>query len=88
MTSDREPNGWAWFEERDDAQADPDVTTLCQAFARCFDGPDGQQVQDHLKRLILDRRLAPSASNAELRHLEGQRSAVGYLLGMIERGRR
>jgi hypothetical protein len=88
MSSDREPSGWAWFEERDDAQVDAEITTLYQAFARCFAGPDGQQVKDHLKRLILDRRLGPSASDAELRHLEGQRSAVAYVLGMIERGGR
>jgi hypothetical protein len=86
MTNSREPRGWAWFEDPGDAEVDPNEVTLCRAFARCFSGPDGQQVQDHLKRLMLDRRLAPSATDAELWHLEGQRSAVAYMLGMIERG--
>jgi hypothetical protein len=88
MTGDRSPTGWAWFEDREDAPPDPVETTLCRAFARCFAGPDGQQVLDHLTRLILNRRLGPSATNAELWHLEGQRGAIAYVLGMIERGGR
>jgi hypothetical protein len=88
MTGDRSPTGWAWFEDREDAPSDPGETTLCRAFARCFGGPDGQLVLDHLTRLILNRRLGPSATNAELWHLEGQRGAIAYVLGMIERGGR
>jgi hypothetical protein len=87
MITDRAPDGWAWFEDRSDAQTDESSTSLCHAFARCFAGPDGQQVLDHLQRLTLERRLAPSATTAELWHLEGQRSAIAYVLGMIERGR-
>jgi hypothetical protein len=86
MTSSREPKGWAWFENHVEARFNPDEIDLCRAFARCFAGPDGQQVRDHLKRLMLDRRLPPTASNAELWHLEGQRSVIAYVLGMIERG--
>jgi hypothetical protein len=41
----------------------------------------------HLTRSILDRRLPPNASDAELRHLEGQRFAIAGVLAMIERGR-
>ena len=88
MDSDREPSGWAWFEDREDAQPDPDETTLCRAFARCFAGPEGQQALAHLRRRILDRRLGPSATDAELWYLEGQRGAIAYVLGMIERGGR
>jgi hypothetical protein len=88
MIGDRAPNGWAWFEDRDEVPPDPSETTLCRAFARCFAGPDGQLVLDHLTRLILNRRLGPSASDAELWHLEGQRGAIAYVLGMIERGGR
>jgi hypothetical protein len=88
MSSDRAPTGWAWFEDRDAMPADPGEPALCRAFARCFSGPDGQQVLDHLTRLILNRRLGPGASTAELWHLEGQRAAIAYMLGMIERGGR
>jgi hypothetical protein len=88
MAGDSSPAGWAWFEGREEASPDAGETTLCLAFARCFAGPDGQQVLDHLTRLILNRRLGPSATNAELWHLEGQRGAIAYVLGMIERGSR
>jgi hypothetical protein len=86
MTSSREPRGWAWFEDHVETRVNPEEIDLCRAFARCFAGPDGQQVRDHLKRLMLDRRLPPTATNAELWHLEGQRSVIAYVLGMIERG--
>jgi hypothetical protein len=80
--------GWAWFATAD-APVDPDAKDreLCRAFARCFAGAEGSMVLEHLKRSILERRLPPTASDAELRHLEGQRHAVAYLVAMIERGR-
>jgi hypothetical protein len=88
MTAERGPIGWAWFESQDDMPPDSGEPALCRAFARCFAGPDGEQVLAHLRRLILERRLAPNATNAELWHLEGQRGAIAYVLGMIERGGR
>jgi hypothetical protein len=81
-----EDAGWSWFDmaaARDEA----DQEELCRAFARCFAGADGERVTEHLKRLILDRRLLPSASDAELRHVEGQRFAVAYIMSMVARGR-
>jgi hypothetical protein len=42
---------------------------------------------ENLERLISNRRLSPSASDAELRHLEGQRFAVAYIATMARRGR-
>ena len=79
--------GWSWFEGGAAAPDERPEAELCRAFARCFAGPDGQTVINHVTRSILDRRLPPSASDAELRHLEGQRCAVAALLAMIERGR-
>ena len=79
--------GWSWFDAGSapaDAAADLE---LCRAYARCFAGQDGRQVMAHLARIILDRRLPPSASDAELRHLEGQRCAIGGITAMVERGR-
>jgi hypothetical protein len=87
LTADRELVGWAWFEAHGGTPLDPTEIDLCSAFARCFAGSDGSLVMGHLKRAILDRRLPPSASDAELRHLEGQRSAIAHLLAMVERGR-
>jgi hypothetical protein len=88
VTGDRAPTGWAWFENQDALPRDLGERALCKAFARCFAGPDGQQVLAHLRRLILDRRLGPGATDAELWYLEGQRGAIAYVLGMIERGGR
>jgi hypothetical protein len=78
--------GWSWFEAAS-ASVDSSDSELCRAFARCFAGPDGHAVIAHLTRSVLDRRLPPSASDAELRHLEGQRYAVAGVLAMVERGR-
>jgi hypothetical protein len=79
--------GWSWF----DASARPTDETfdldLCRAFARCFADQDGQRVMTHLARTILARRLPPSASDAELRHLEGQRCAIAGVVAMVERGK-
>ncbi len=79
--------GWAWFDAASEPMIEQPDPELCRAFARCFAGADGQRVIEHLRRLILDRRLPPGASDAALRHLEGQRFAVAYLLAMVERGR-
>ena len=85
MTTEHE-TGWSWFEAPSPA-GDPSEAELCRAYARCFAGPDGHDVVAHLTRSILDRRLPPNASDAELRHLEGQRFAIAGVLAMIERGR-
>ena len=86
MSTEHAP-GWSWFEAASAAVRDPSDSELCRACARCFAGPDGQVVIGYLTRSVLDRRLPPNASEAELRHLEGQRYAVAGLLAMIERGR-
>lgn len=86
MPTDAAPEGWDWFEQDHAAAAGPDHE-LVLAAARSFAGPDGELTLDHLRRLFLDRRLPPSASDAELRHLEGQRCAIAYLIALIERGR-
>jgi hypothetical protein len=79
--------GWAWF-AHSTAVGEPlaEEAALCRAFARCFAGPDGHAVLEHLRRTVLERRLAPNASDAELRHVEGQRCAVAHIVAMIERG--
>lgn len=80
--------GWHWFEEA--GPLDETGKNLSQetaeAFARAFRSADGQVVLQHLMALTLRRHLGPNAPDAMLRHLEGQRQLVGYLLAMIERG--
>jgi hypothetical protein len=86
MAAERAP-GWSWFEAAAELSDDPGESELHRACARCFAGSDGQAVITYLTRSVLDRRLPPNATDAELRHLEGQRYAIACLLGMVERGR-
>ena len=53
-----------------------------EAFVKCFAGREGTIVLSHLKRLTLKRWLGPDCSTDELRHLEGQRGLVGYILAL------
>jgi hypothetical protein len=76
---------WAWLEAAP-VSADP-APDLCRAAAACLGTANGRLVLRHLRQTYLGRRLAPSASDAELRHVEGQRSVVAHLLRLIERGR-
>ncbi len=70
--------GWSWFAaEPPNGTPDDDLTKAMQA---CFAGRNGDVVIQHLRTTFLDRRVAPSASDAELRHVEGQRAAIAYLL--------
>lgn len=84
-------HGWAWFDDAN-FQARPDSgideRELAQAFARCFRGEDGARVIGYLGSLTLDRALGPKASDAQLRHLEGQRQLITYVKALVERGRR
>lgn len=50
--------------------------------------PAGTALLEHLARRFLDRSLPPSSSDAELRHLEGQRSVVLYLRHLVATARR
>jgi hypothetical protein len=87
MPVDATPLGWAWFApDAAPVEPDPGELALCRAFARCFAGADGRVVLEHLRRTVLERRLPASASDAELRHLEGQRCVVAQIVAMVERG--
>ncbi len=77
--------GWAWF-DAPDRPAEPGVD-VCRSVLACFTGAHGEATLAHLRRVFLDRRLPPSATDAELRHVEGQRSVVAYVLALLERAR-
>ncbi|MCF3628141.1 hypothetical protein RJ527_08700 [Thalassospiraceae bacterium LMO-SO8] len=55
--------------------------------ARCFRSTDGAALLSYLKALTLDRALGPDATDATLRHLEGQRHLVRHLSHLIDLGR-
>jgi hypothetical protein len=78
--------GWGWFEPSPPPPAGPGPE-LRRAFLACFSTPEGEVVLAHLRRVFLDRRVAPNGPDAELRHVEGQRSVVAHVLGLLERAR-
>jgi hypothetical protein len=77
--------GWAWFEAPAHGREPPDE--VCHSAAVCLGGSHSRLLLRHLRQLFLDRRVPPAASDAELRHAEGQRSVVSHLLQLLERGR-
>ena len=87
MSNIGESDGWGWFDSGIHDEAETEDHELCRSFARCFKNADGDLVIRHLKRVFLDRRLAATATDAELRHVEGQRSAIAHVISMVERGR-
>lgn len=59
---------------------------LAAAYARCFATADGRRVLAHMRRQAFDRVCGPEASEALLRHAEGQRQFVAAILAFIRRG--
>ncbi len=78
MADDEQGIGWAWFDA--EAPSPPSDDELANAAAACFAGRHGALVVQHLRSHFLNRRVPPSASDAELRHVEGQRTAIAYVL--------
>jgi len=80
--------GWSWFEKvlsTDQAVELPKDLPAC--FARCFAGVDGEVALSHLAEMTLARPLGANAHNGILRHLEGQRYLVSYIMGLVRQGR-
>ena len=46
-----------------------------------FKTPNGKQVLQYLRSITIETVQGPNASDAELRHLEGQRYIVGLKIG-------
>lgn len=55
--------------------------------ARIFATEPGQRLLNHLRQITRDRVLGPDASDALLRHVEGQRALVRHLEILVQRGR-
>ncbi len=83
MARDREAAGWRALET---ARPKAPPHELAEAFANCFSSPAGMLVMDHLCRTFLNRRVPPTACDAVLRHVEGQRSVVAHIQSLIEQG--
>jgi phage terminase large subunit-like protein len=84
-------SGWAWFDvPPPDAinreHASGITADLLSAYVRTFRSEAGCQVMRHLRAITVDRVIGPDASDALLRHLEGQRQLVNYIANLAERG--
>jgi len=58
-----------------------DDQTISKNIEAVFKTPTGSAVLKYLRSITIESVQGPNASDAELRHLEGQR----YLVGVIER---
>lgn len=70
--------GWLWFESAPPVKVQDEA--LSNAAIACFAGRNGELLLQHLRSVYLERRLPPTATDAELRHVEGQRSAIAHLI--------
>lgn len=86
--SQHKRQGWDWFEQALKPQDEAGLPeNLPARFARCFRGEDGEAVLNHLADMTLGRSLGANAHNGILRHLEGQRYLVSYMMGLVAQGR-
>lgn len=58
-----------------------------RACARLFATEDGQKVMAWLQMTTFQRAANASATEGQLRHMEGQRALVSTILRLIDRGR-
>ncbi len=77
---------WPWTPEVAFARPEND-DDAARAAVRCLTGAAGETLIRYLRAITLDRALGPDASDAQLRHLEGQRQLVRHLLALVERGK-
>lgn len=57
-----------------------------RSYLRTFTTNDGDAVLAELRKLFLDKEAGPDVTDAALRHLEGQRSVVRFILRKIDEG--
>lgn len=58
-----------------------------RVFTRLFLSEDGQKALSYLQLITFYRAQTPGVSEAELRHIEGQRAIVATIMRLINRGR-
>ena len=84
-------SGWDWFDlapqETEDLERPLGSNAdLLHAYARTFRSEAGCQVLRHLRSITTHRVIGPETSDACLRHLEGQRQLVKYIVNLVEHG--
>ena len=79
------PAGWAWFDRSRAAPVVPDE--LCRDAAGLLRQPPWRPCCAICSSCSWTAACRPRATDAELRHVEGQRSVVAHILALVERGR-
>lgn len=70
------------------SSAGDEMRNVEKSFARLFASEDGQRVLSYLQFSTLQKALSHSASDEQLRYVEGQRALLLTILKLIERGRK
>lgn len=65
----------------------PALDDIARSYARCFGGPDGQAVLEHLHNITLFRITDPMMDGVALRQLEGQRQLVLFICQQVAKAR-
>ncbi len=92
MKTSMPDGGWDWFDAVAAVElgggdcGDEDDQDMAAVFGRCFRGRDGERALAYLRGLTMNRALGPGASDAVLRHLEGQRQLVAHVCALVARG--
>ncbi len=81
-----EPN-WGEFEKRG-IPPEPVDDGLARVALRLFSSGDGYVFMQWLRSQTKDKVMGPSASDAALWHLEGQRALVDRMEKLVEQGRK
>lgn len=73
----------------DGFQRSPDVDkTISKHIDAAFKTPAGKEVMKYLRSITIEAVQGPHATDAELRHLEGQRYLVAIIQRRIEHAQR
>lgn len=65
-----------------------DDSKISLNIASLFSGPSGQEVLSYLRSITIEQVNGAGVSDAELRHMEGQRYIVGLLESRIRHAHR
>lgn len=61
---------------------------ISQNFLALFESPTGKEVLRYLRSITIEMVSGPNITDAELRHIEGQRYLVGLMERRIQHGHR
>lgn len=61
---------------------------ISQNFSALFESPTGKEVLRYLRSITIEMVSGPNITDAELRHIEGQRYLVGLMERRIQHGHR